>query len=149
MASRGKARTNLTRDTFLALLKTAGDLERQVAELLRERDLSVTQYNVLRILRGSGDTGATCGQIGERLIKHDPDVTRLLDRLERAALVERTRDPEDRRVVRTSITRAGLALLGDLEAPIDELHRRQMGHMSDEALDSLCRLLGVAASGSG
>lgn len=144
-ARKGKAGA-LERDTFVALLKVAGDLERESAELLKKHELSVTQYNVLRILRGSDPIGATCGEIASKLIKHDPDVTRLLDRLERAALIERTRDTADRRVVRTRITKAGLAGLAALDRPMDELHRRQFEHMSDAALESLGRLLAETRS---
>ena len=53
------------------------------AELMRGHDLSLPQYNVLRILRGAGDAGLRCSEVGARLLVHDPDVTRLLDRLEK------------------------------------------------------------------
>jgi DNA-binding MarR family transcriptional regulator len=144
MAPRQSARTDLERQTYIALLKVAGELEREVVELLKARDLSLAQYNVLRILRGAGGDGATCGQVGGQLIKHDPDVTRLVDRLIRAGLVERARDTRDRRVVRTSITKAGLKVLAELDEPMDALHRRQLGHMSESALESLKQLLGAA-----
>lgn len=148
VAGRKRRPAAIERDTFVALLKVAGELERQSVELLKEHDLSVTQYNVLRILRGAGADGATCGEIASRLIKHDPDVTRLLDRLERRSLVERARDVADRRVVRTRITATGLAILAELDEPVDELHRRQFGHMSQDALKSLAHLLGEAKTGS-
>jgi len=144
MAPRQSARTDLERQAYIALLKVAGELEREVVELLKTRDLSLAQYNVLRILRGAGGDGATCGQVGGQLIKHDPDVTRLVDRLIRAGLVERARDTRDRRVVRTSITEAGLKVLAELDDPMDALHRRQLGHMSESALESLQQLLGAA-----
>ena len=76
-----------------------------------------------------------------RLIRHDPDVTRLTDRLEKRGLLDRTREAADRRIVRTRITAAGLALLADLDDPIDRLHERQMGHMSEQRLASLKKLL--------
>ncbi|HSF99852.1 MAG TPA: MarR family transcriptional regulator [Vicinamibacterales bacterium] len=144
MAGRKSRSAAIERDTFVALLKVAGELERQSAELLKQHDLSVTQYNVLRILRGTGADGATCGEIASRLIKHDPDVTRLLDRLERRGLVERARDAADRRVVRTRITGTGMEILGELDKPVDELHRRQFGHMGQDALKSLVELLNEA-----
>jgi len=134
------------RDAFLAVLKAARDLERDSVELLKMHDLSLAQYNVLRILRGAGGVGSTCGQIGSQLIKHDPDVTRLLDRLERTGLIERARDTQDRRVVRTRITKAGLAVLAELDKPVEELHRRQFGHMSQASLEALGRLLDEARS---
>ena len=126
---------------FRAVVKTAGHLERGFAELFKAHDLSLTQYNVLRILRGSGPEGATCGDVGENLIQHDPDVTRLLDRLDRRGLIERGRDTKDRRVVRTRITKAGLALLADLDGPVDEVHETQLGHLSEERLAELTAIL--------
>ena len=109
------------------------ELERESVELLKTADLSPAQYNVLRILRGAGPEGATCGDVTSKLVKHDPDVTRLLDRLERRELIVRTREVSDRRVVRTRITKAGLALLAELDDPVDALHERQLGHLSRTA----------------
>jgi DNA-binding MarR family transcriptional regulator len=132
---------------FRAALKTAGHLERGFAELFKAHDLSLTQYNVLRILRGSGPDGATCGDVGDNLIQHDPDVTRLLDRLDRRGLIERGRDTKDRRVVRTRITKAGLALLADLDGPVDDVHERQLGHLSEERLAELTAILDAVREG--
>ncbi|MBD0319568.1 MAG: MarR family transcriptional regulator [Gemmatimonadetes bacterium] len=112
-----------------------------MSELLKEHDLTSTQYNVLRILRGAGRAGLTAGEIGERLITRDPDVTRLLDRMERRGLVERWRCTEDRRVVWTRITADGLAAVGALDAPVDELHVRLLRHMGDDRLRQLVELL--------
>ena len=124
-------------DAYLALIRTAGQLERGFAALFKEHDLSLAQYNVLRILRGAGPDGLTCGGVSERLIQHDPDVTRLLDRLEKRALIERHRDQKDRRVVRTAITDTGLALLTALDGPVDEIHEQQFGHLSEAQLQQL------------
>lgn len=137
-------RTAIERETFLALLKAAGDLERDVAALLKSRDLSLAQYNVLRILRGAGPGGSACGEIGAKLIKHDPDVTRLGDKLQRAGLIERTRDVTDRRIVRTRITQTGLDLLGELDGQVDDLHHRQLGHMTESSLAALRELVSTA-----
>jgi DNA-binding MarR family transcriptional regulator len=144
VAKRLAKRTGLERDTFLALVRVVGDMEREVTELLRAHDLSTAQYNVLRILRGAGSAGATCGEVGGKLIRHDPDVTRLLDRLEAVRLISRTRDAADRRVVRTRITEAGLSLLDRLDGPMNDLHARQFGHVPDSALASLHDLLAQA-----
>ena len=141
MARRQPKRTGLERETFLALVRVVGDLEREVTELLRAHDLSTAQYNVLRILRGAGSEGATCGEVGGKLIRHDPDVTRLLDRLENAGLISRSRDLADRRVVRTRITDAGLSLLDRIDGPMDDLHARQFAHVPDAMLTSLRDLL--------
>jgi DNA-binding MarR family transcriptional regulator len=135
------ARTVAQVDVFLALITTAERFERQVVELLKVAGLSVSQYNILRILRGAGEAGLACGQVGGRLIRHDPDVTRLMDRLEKRGLLERSREQRDRRIVRTRITPAGLALLATLDAPVDDLHERQLGHMSERRLGELKTLL--------
>ena len=112
------------------------------AELMRGHDLSLPQYNVLRILRGAGDAGLRCSEVGARLLVHDPDVTRLLDRLEKAGRVRRTRDPHDRRVVVTCLTDEGRAVLNALDAPLTELHAQQFAALSPERLALLTELLG-------
>jgi len=145
---RNGKRIALEQEVYIALLRTAGDLERGAVELLKAFDMSPAQYNVLRILRGAGPDGATCGNVSGRLLRHDPDVTRLLDRLEKRGLVSRSRDALDRRVVRTRITEAGLKLLAELAEPVEELHRRQLGHLSEASLAAL-RDLADSARGQG
>src|SRR5215813_10162489 len=113
---------------FLDLLRTCDLLSRRPAQLLKTEDLSPTQYNVLRILRGS-PRGLPCGEIASRMITRDPDVTRLLDRLERRGLISRTRDAKDRRTVMGRITPEGLKLLERLDEPIQQAHRKQLGHL--------------------
>ena len=130
----------------MALVTTAERFEREVVELLKAASLSPSQYNILRILRGAGDAGLTCGQVGGRLVRHDPDVTRLMDRLVRRGLVERSREEQDRRIVRSRITAAGLDLLATLDRPVDALHERQFGHMSERRLGALKTLLAEAGS---
>ena len=139
-APKRTARTTEQVRTLLALVEVANRLERDVVELLKREDLSAAQFNVLRILRGAGPQGATCGQVGNRLIRHDPDVTRLVDRLHRRGLVMRARDSFDRRIVRTRLTPKGLELLARLDAPVDQLHERQFGHLSEADLAQLRRL---------
>lgn len=128
-------------DAFLAIIGTSEDLQRGFNELFKAHDLSPAQYNVLRILRGAGPEGLTCGGVSQRLIQHDPDVTRLLDRLEKRALIERHRDQKDRRVVRTAITAGGLDLLAQLDAPVDAVHEQQLGALSESRLTDLIALL--------
>ena len=126
---------------FLSIVQVAEQLQRGMAELLKEHDLSLAQYNVLRILRGAGPEGATCGDVSNNLIRHDPDVTRLMDRLDKRGFIERTRDTKDRRVVRTRITKAGAALLAELDEPVDALHSRQLGHVNAKRLAELVSVL--------
>lgn len=98
-------------EVYFNLLRTTDELSRVSCTLLKPHDLTGTQYNVLRILRGAGEDGLPCSEIGNRLITHDPDVTRLVDRLEKRGLVARSRDSDDRRVVTVRVTTAGLALI--------------------------------------
>jgi DNA-binding MarR family transcriptional regulator len=128
---------------FLDLLRTCDLLSRRPAQLLKTEDLSATQYNVLRILRGSPE-GLPCGEIASRMITRDPDVTRLLDRMERRGLISRSRDTKDRRTVTGKITPEGLKLLARLDEPIQEIHRKQLGHLGRNRLWALAELLSDA-----
>jgi DNA-binding MarR family transcriptional regulator len=125
---------------FLDLLRTCDLLSRGPAQMLKAEDLSATQYNVLRILRGAPD-GLPCGEIANRMITRDPDVTRLLDRLEKRGLIARWRETKDRRMVLARITAGGLKLLAGLDEPVQETHRRQLGHLGKERLRALAALL--------
>lgn len=125
---------------FLDLVRTTEALSRPLAQILKTEDLSAAQYNVLRILRGSPD-GLTCSEIGNRMITRDPDITRLLDRLEKRSLISRNRDDKDRRVVLTRITAKGLQLLANLDQPVRDTHHRLLGHLGSERLQTLVHLL--------
>jgi DNA-binding MarR family transcriptional regulator len=126
---------------FLALLKTADALGQEAEQLTRTANLTATQYNVLRILRGAGPEGLACGGIGERMITHDPDITRLLDRMEKRGLITRERQKDDRRVVKTRITAQGLELIKPLDQPLRSLHKRQFRHMASARLKIFYDLL--------
>lgn len=125
---------------FLDLARTTELLSRPLEQLLKTEDLSSTQYNVLRILRGAPD-GLTCGEIGNRMITRDPDITRLLDRMEKRQLISRWRDDKDRRVVLTRITEAGLETLAKLDEPVRSTHRKLLGHLGMERMRALRTLL--------
>jgi DNA-binding MarR family transcriptional regulator len=112
-----------------------------VDELLRPHGISGTQYNVLRILRGAGPDGLCRNELRDRMLTRMPDMTRLLDRMEDAGLVARTRDAEDRRLVSTRITKEGRKLVDELDGPMDKLHRDQLGHLSAPQLRTLVDLL--------
>jgi DNA-binding MarR family transcriptional regulator len=130
---------------FLDLLRTTDMLSRGLVEILKAEDLSSTQYNVLRILRGAPE-GLPCGEIASRMITRDPDITRLLDRMEKRGLISRCRETKDRRLVMARITPEGLKLLGRLDEPVEEGHRRQLGHLGRDRLRALTELLQVARS---
>src|SRR5207248_3914540 len=127
-------------DAYLDLLRTTDLLSRGPAQVIKAEDLSATQYSVVRILRGAPD-GLACGEIGNRMITRDPDITRLLDRLEKRGLISRARDAKDRRMVLTRITPEGLKLLARLDEPVQEAHRRQLGHLGRQRLKQLGELL--------
>ena len=134
--------------TFLELCRTADILSRRVAEVLKAEELSSNQYNVLRILRGAPD-GLPCGEIGNRMITRDPDITRLLDRLEKRNLISRHRESRDRRMVMARIAPEGVQLLARLDEPVREAHRNQLGHLGRERLSALNELLEVAREVAG
>lgn len=125
---------------FLELLRTSDQLVRGLVFVLKPEDLSMTQYNVLRILRGALE-GLPCGEVSNRMITRDPDVTRLLDRLEKRGLISRCREATDRRTVMTRITPKGLDLLTRLDGPVHEAHKGQLGHLGPQRLRTLCELL--------
>jgi MarR family transcriptional regulator, organic hydroperoxide resistance regulator len=133
--------TSLEEECYLTLVRTADALARKEVDALKAWRLTPTQYNALRILRGAGEQGARCGEVGERMLTRDPDVTRLIDRLEARGLIQRTRSEEDRRVVRTRITRAGLDLLEQLDEPAMNWSRAQLGHLTRQELRDLIALL--------
>jgi len=120
-------------------------LSRPLAQVLKTEDLSATQYNVLRILRGAPE-GLACGEVANRMLTRDPDITRLLDRLEKRGLTSRCREAKDRRTVLTRITPEGLALLARLDGPVQEAHRKQLGHLGGERLRALAELLSACRS---
>jgi DNA-binding MarR family transcriptional regulator len=131
---------------FVELLHTTDRLSRGVAAVLKTEALSPTQYNVLRVLRGAPD-GLPCGEIGRCLITREPDITRLLDRMEKRGLISRCRQTKDRRTVLTRITKAGLATVNRLDEPVQAIHRQQLGHLSRERLRTLTGLLRDARRG--
>lgn len=133
--------TSIEQEVYLNLLKTGDALSQPVEKLLRASGLSATQYNVLRILRGAGRQGLTCSETAERMVTHDPDITRLLDRLEHRKLIARSRSTGDRRVVTTKITPEGIRLLRSLDKPITELHRNLFKHIPKQDLKKLSSLL--------
>jgi DNA-binding MarR family transcriptional regulator len=133
--------SRIEEEAYLNLLRTADALLQRESAMLKQHGLSQTQYNALRILRGAGEEGLPCGEIAERMITHDPDITRLMDRLESKGWVERSRNGRDRRVVIAKITPGGLELLQPLDEPISELLGGMLGHLNEAQLRQLIDLL--------
>lgn len=128
-------------EAFVNLIRTADRLTAASAQTMKTWDISPTQYNVLRILRGAGEEGLCCGEVGERLVTRDPDITRLLDRMEARGLVSRARDRKDRRVITVRISESGLRILEEMEPAMEEFGRRQLGRLGTDKLRSLIELL--------
>jgi DNA-binding MarR family transcriptional regulator len=126
---------------FVAILKSADSLSQEAEQLIKSHDLTMAQYNVLRILRGAEPVGMLCRGISERMISRDPDMTRLLDRMEKRGLITRERQKDDRRVIMTRITAQGLAFLKTLDQPVRDLHKRQFAHMKSTRMKALAELL--------
>jgi DNA-binding MarR family transcriptional regulator len=139
--------TSREQEAYLSLLRTADALQTRVEAHLKGFGLTGTQYNALRILRGAGPEGLPCREIGERMITHDPDITRLLNRLEDRGLVERIRSRHDRRVIYGKITPPGLKLLREMDAPIEKYGRGLLRHVGQERLKELIELLELVRGG--
>lgn len=133
--------SSLEQEAHLSIERTAAILGHAVAEVLKPYGITRTQYNALRILRGAGETGLCRNEVRERLVAQVPDASRLLDRMEAAGLIRRERDTADRRFVTTRITAEGLRVVGELDGPIDALHRRRLGVLDASELETLIRLL--------
>lgn len=131
---------SLEESVFVELARTTDLLSRRPAQVLKQGNLTSAQYNVLRILRGAPG-GLLCGEIAERMITRDPDITRLLDRMENRGLLRRHRDEADRRRVLVRIAPEGLALLSRLDGPMQQAHREQLGHFAAKRLQALLREL--------
>ena len=126
---------------MLDILRTTEFLQQRLAEFFKQFQLTPTQYNILRILRGAGNDGLTCSQAAERMISGDPDVTRLLDRLDSRGLIQRERSREDRRVVISRITAEGLELIKTIDKPLAEFLKRHISPAGKDKLQELVRIL--------
>jgi DNA-binding MarR family transcriptional regulator len=139
---------SIEQEAFLNLQRTADVLMSRMAAVLKGQGVSPTQYNVLRILRGAGDDGLPCGALAERMITRDPDITRLLDRLEKQGLIARARDTRDRRVVLARLAEAGRKVVDALDEPVNAELKRQLGHLGKQKLDQLVGLLEAVREGA-
>jgi DNA-binding MarR family transcriptional regulator len=124
-------------EATLNIVRTADTLKRGGELLFRRSGITSAQYNVLRILRGARDRGLHCNAIAERMITAEPDITRLLMRMERLGLIVRHRDTDDRRMVTAMATERGLQLLDELETPLRELQERAFALLSEGEIEAL------------
>lgn len=134
----------LEEEALLNIVRTSAALTIAFEREFRGYDLTDASYNVLRILRGSGPEGKLCSQVGRELVAQGPDVTRLIDRLERKGLCERRRSTTDRRAIWVVITPAGLDLVNSLDAPVRAMLKKTLGHMTSQELNQMSELLAKA-----
>ena len=137
---------SVERRVFLGLVRVADVLTRRMGEALEPYKLTLSQYGVLEALRDAGENGLACGEIAGRMITREPDVTRLLDRLEDRGLVSRYRGRPDRRMVRTQLTPTGVALLATIDGPMRALQADRLGGMARRDLGALDALLESTAA---
>jgi DNA-binding MarR family transcriptional regulator len=136
-------------EAYLNLVRTATALMRRETEVLKAHELTPAQFNVLRILRGAGSDGLICREIGERMLAWDPDVTKLLDRLEARGLVVRERQPRDRRAIVARVTQRGLSMLQQVDKPMLDMVVGLLGHLGEKKLKTLSALLETAREKAG
>jgi len=127
-------------EAVLNVLVAAGHLRDRMERALGEEDITLGQYNVLRILRGAHPGGHPRCEIARRMLERAPDVTRLIDRLESRGLVERTRSEEDKRLSITRVTRRGLELLERVQPGVESAHRELAARLSAREARELSRL---------
>jgi DNA-binding MarR family transcriptional regulator len=139
---------SLEEEALLNLLRTSDCLNRALHLKTREWGVTSTQYNVLRILRGAHPGGLTCAAIGCRMITAEPDITRLLARLKARKLIRQRRSAEDRRVVWTEISEAGLKLLEEMDPVILQAPGELLGRLNQAELSELIRLLELTRAGN-
>ena len=135
---------SLEQEVFLNLWRTYDRLRAHEDALFEQFDLTPQQYNVLRLLRAEHPESQPTLSLADRLVSRAPDITRMLDKLEQRGLIARERPASDRRIVRVTITPAGLELLDTIAGPLHECHRKQLGHLPPEELQQLAGLLRTA-----
>lgn len=127
-------------EATINLVRTNDQIQIRFTRLFRDYGLTPAQYNVLRILRGEGQPLPIL-EIASRTVTVVPGITGLIDRLQRAGLVQRQRCEQDRRVIYVALTGKAAKLLSELDAPLLDLHKKLLGHLSKAELSELSRLL--------
>lgn len=125
---------------MLSILRTSDLLENRTARLLRTYDLTLSQYNALRIMRGEGKP-MPCLEVADRMIQVAPAITRVIDQLVERGWIEKTQSASDRRVFLVEISVKGKTLLRRIDGPIEQLHQSLLGHVADKELQTLIETL--------
>lgn len=110
-------------------------------QFFKRFDITMQQFNILRILRGQYPGTANINLLKDRMLDKMSDVSRLVERLRKAELVERKSCPSDRRAVDVLITQKGLELLDSIDAQIDELQQDMTSTLSEKEVQQLNKLL--------
>lgn len=131
---------SLEQEVYLSILRTSSELSYAAEQLFRPFNITPSQYNVLRILRGAGPEGLCRNEISERMVTATPDMSRLLDRMERAGWVTRIRAEDDRRQVSTYITKPGMKVLESLEKPIRDFVARIFDEVATGDLKTILKV---------
>ena len=131
---------------MLSILRTSDLLENRLARLLREHDLTPSQYNAMRIMRGEGEP-MPCLEVAQRMIQVAPAITRVVDQLVSRGLIGKQQSSEDRRVFLVELTASGMRLLKKLDQPIQSLHQSLLGHVPKSDLRKLNGILEIAREG--
>lgn len=132
---------NLRTEALVSIIRTAAVINHLLNEVLKPFGITMTQYNVLRILRGAEEQGLCGREIGDRLVSPVPDVTRLLDRMEEMKLLTRQRSLVDRRYVSTHLSDAGRALLVEVDPRLESVANMRFNHLDAESLKALIATL--------
>ncbi|TWU46761.1 MarR family winged helix-turn-helix transcriptional regulator [Rubripirellula reticaptiva] len=131
---------SVEQEATLALMRTSDLLENRFARLLRESGLTLSQYNVLRILRGEGKA-MPCLEVADRMIQVAPAITRVVDQLIGLELIVKTQSQADRRVFYIELTAAAKRLLKKLDGPILNLHANLLDGVPKNQLGTLIEIL--------
>ena len=137
---------SVEQEAALAIMRTSDLLENRLARLLRQHGLTLSQYNVLRIVRGEGRP-LPCLEIADRMIQVAPAITRVVDQLQKLKLITKTQSSSDRRVFEVDITPAAKTRLRKIDAPLLELHATLLQGVSKPDLRKLIRSLEAARAG--
>ena len=137
----GKPFSSTAQEAILNIIKTADKLDNIITEFLKDYNLTSAQYNVLRILKGSGKNGWNCSEISSRMIKKDSDITRLLDRLEKPGFLKRVPDANDRRSIRCHITTKGIKLVDKITPFLKQNHDKFQNKIGSKKLKELIHIL--------
>jgi len=132
---------NIVEKLYINILYTSGHLKRKLKDIFTPYDITSTQYNVLRILKGRHPEACHPGQIVAVMVEKMSDVTRLIDRLTIKGLTERNTCPGNRRKINIHITEKGISLLNEIEPVMNNHFQKIQTKFSEQELELICSYL--------